>query len=101
VRDGRLGQHLDHRPHIPTIGSPSDVFLKGSEIIPMFENQDLAKGLITSNDFDIPETGSARRVLDKHGQLVAKPLRAFWLSRKQHAGGNSVSVYLHPLSYGS
>src|SRR3546814_9036666 len=35
LRDRRLIEHLDHRAHIAAIGSPSDIFLEGSEIIPV------------------------------------------------------------------
>src|SRR3546814_15374176 len=41
LRDRRLIEHLDHRAHIAAIGSPSDIFLEGSEIIPVFENNHL------------------------------------------------------------
>src|SRR3546814_8250348 len=72
--DRRLIEHLDHRARIAAIGSPSDIFLEGSEIIPVFENHHLMWCVVTSNYFDISEARIARCILHKHGQIAAKRL---------------------------
>src|SRR3546814_15474426 len=74
LRDRRLIEHLDHRAHIAAIGSPSDIFLEGSEIIPVFENHHLMWCVVTSNYFDISEARTARCILHKHGQIAQNRL---------------------------